>query len=258
MIFTAIDKKIRQAFSNAAMQYDVLASLQKEIGRELVKKIHSLDGARLILDVGIGTGWMTNRLSNLFPDAKVLGIDCALGMIEEACKKYEGLHAIQADARALPFKGKIFDVVISNLAYQWVTDLEKAFAESHRLLKRQGTLCLTMFGRETLKELFVSFEAVKGEDFLIHRLADRDMIEAALKSSQFQNIEIEMEVMKVHFPDMLSLVKWLKDIGANLLPKNGFVGKELMLEASEFYRKNFSDRFGIVATFEVVWVKAQR
>ncbi|OGX24044.1 MAG: hypothetical protein A3D10_07215 [Omnitrophica WOR_2 bacterium RIFCSPHIGHO2_02_FULL_48_11] len=240
------------------MQYDVLASLQKEIGRELVKKIDSLDDVRFILDVGMGTGWMTNRLANLFPDAKVIGLDCAFGMLEQACKKYEGLYAIQADARALPFKGEVFDVVISNLAYQWVADLNKAFAESHRLLKKNGTLCLTMFGRETLKELFTSLEAVNGEKFAVQRLANRTAIEASLKESHFENITLETETIKVHFPDMLSLVKWLKDIGANILPKNGFVGKELMLEAGEFYQTNFSDRLGIIATFEVVWIKAQK
>ena len=39
MILDAIDKKIRQAFSSAAMQYDILSSMQKEIGRELVEEL---------------------------------------------------------------------------------------------------------------------------------------------------------------------------------------------------------------------------
>jgi len=29
-----IDRRIRRAFSNAAMQYDILTGMQKEIGRE--------------------------------------------------------------------------------------------------------------------------------------------------------------------------------------------------------------------------------
>ncbi len=258
MIFTAIDKKIRQAFSDAAMQYDVLTSLQKEIGRELVKKIEGHEEARYILDVGMGTGWMTNRLANLFPDAKVVGIDCAIGMLEQARKKYEGLQVIQADARQLPFKAGTFDIVISNLAYQWVGDLAKAFCESHRLLNKNGSLCLTMFGRETLQELFASLDSVKGEKVLARRLASREIIEAVLKKSGFYNIEIDAEMIKVHFPDMIALVKWLKDIGANVLPKDNFIGKELMFQAQEFYQNNFSDRLGIIATFEIVWIKAKK
>jgi len=258
MIFSAIDQKIRQAFSNAAVQYDVLASLQKEIGRELVKKIEDLEEAHYILDVGMGTGWMTNRLSNLFPDTKVVGVDYAFGMLQEACKKYDLRQILQADARILPFKTEIFDVIISNLTYQWVMDLEKAFQESYRVLKGNGIFCLTMFGYETLQELFISFDQVKGEKLVIQRLANRENIENALEKSNFRHIELATEMIKVHFPDMLTLVKWLKDIGANILPKNGFIGKEFMMEANEFYQKNFSDRLGIIASFEVIWVQAKR
>src|SRR3989338_4271276 len=257
MILNAIDKRIRQAFSSAAMQYDVLSSLQREIGRELVNKINDvslhprgvintpgveMENNAYILDVGMGTGWMTNRLANLFPDAKVIGIDSAVGMIQEARKKYAHLTSVNADARVLPFKSGQFDVVISNLAYQWVPDLTKAFAETHRLLQREGTLCLTMFGNGTLKELFASFEAAKDKKIFVHRLADRTAIEEALHNACFRAIHIETETIQVHFPDMLSLIKWLKDIGANILPKNGFIGKELMLEAGEYYRNNFSER----------------
>lgn len=258
MIFSAIDKKIRRAFTDAAVQYDVLAGLQKEIGRELVQKIVSLEHSRFILDVGSGTGWMTHRLSNLFPDAQVIGIDCALGMLQQARQKYEGLKIVQADARQIPLKGGTFDVVISNLAYQWVADLKKAFLESRRLLKGHGTFCLTMFGRETLKELFVSLEAVAGDGPSIQRLASRSEIEQALAASDFRNTHIETEIIKIHFPDMLALVQWLKSIGANILPKNGFIGKDLMLEADEYYQKNFSGRLGVAATFEVIWVQTQK
>ena len=57
--------KIRKAFSEAADQYDILASLQREIGRELIKKIVRLPTgmpeARCILDVGCGTGYLTAK-----------------------------------------------------------------------------------------------------------------------------------------------------------------------------------------------------
>jgi malonyl-CoA O-methyltransferase len=213
---------------------------------------------RYVLDVGMGTGWMTHRLANLFSEAKVVGIDFAFGMLEAAGKKYEGLKMLQADARALPFAANKFDIVISNLAYQWVGDLEKAFQESHRVLTENGTFCITLFGYETLKELFSSFNAVTKEKFEVRRLASSADIEKALHKNGFQKVEVSTEIIKVHFQDMFTLVKWLKDIGANVLPRNQFIGKEAMLEASEFYQNNFSEHLGVVATFEVVWVKAQK
>src|SRR5262245_13370989 len=107
-----IDKKIRGAFSNAAMQYDVLTSLHKEIGRDLLKKagnglkpfptkdnvIPSPAEPERILDVGMGTGWLTNRITHYFPGSIVVGLDFAPGMIEVAGDQNdEGFKIIQAD-----------------------------------------------------------------------------------------------------------------------------------------------------------------
>ena len=81
-----IDQKIRKAFSDAAVQYDVLTGLHKEIGRELIHKVKERECQR-ILDVGMGTGWLTNRLTYFFPESNVVGIDFASGMIEMAKQK---------------------------------------------------------------------------------------------------------------------------------------------------------------------------
>ena len=61
-----IDQRIRNAFSDASIQYDVLTGMHKEIGRELVDKIKDHEPAQYILDVGMGTGWLTNRLTYFF------------------------------------------------------------------------------------------------------------------------------------------------------------------------------------------------
>jgi len=260
MILPLIDKKIRQAFSDSAMQYEVLASLQKEIGRELVAKIINRENCSHILDVGMGPGWLTHRLNNLFPESYVVGLDFAKGMVECAKSKYEDLDIVQADARILPFKENTFDVIISNLAYQWVKDLEAAFQCCHSLLKEGGVFCFTMFGRDTLKELFFSMEKSflehsKAEELLDYRLVDKQEVMNLLKKAGYKEIRINCEYIKSHFSDMFALMKWLKDTGANINKNNVYIGKEFLLRTNEFYQKNYQDRFGIYATFEVIWVE---
>jgi malonyl-CoA O-methyltransferase len=255
-----IDKKIRQAFSDAAIQYDVLTSLHKEIGRELMRKINTLEDAKRILDIGMGTGWLTNKLKFYFPDAMVIGMDFALGMIESAKKENEeGVHIVQADAANLPFKDDAFDVIISNLAFQWITDLAKVFVLCQRSLSREGRLVLTMFGYNTFQELFLALGKESGIDKAqFRRLADRESVEAALKESGFNKIKVEEEFIKVHFPMMLDLLKWIKDIGANMLNPGVYLGKDALLKSEEYYNEHFRDRLGIRATFEVLWVEAQK
>jgi malonyl-CoA O-methyltransferase len=257
MFLKFIDQKIRQAFSDSAFQYEILSSLQKEIGRELTKKIEIEESFSHILDVGMGTGWLTNRLALLFPEAKVVGIDFADGMVEEAKKKEGDFSSIQADARNLPFQEKTFDIIVSNLAYQWVEDLAEAFRSSFTVLKPKGKIYLTIFGKNTLKELFTALEQSEGPK-AITRLAGQTQIEAALNQAGFQNLETSSETIKVHFKDMMALVKWLKEIGANVLQKDIYVGRDLLARANEYYKEHFKDSWGVYASFEVIWVKAEK
>ncbi|MCA9407608.1 MAG: methyltransferase domain-containing protein [Candidatus Omnitrophica bacterium] len=263
MILRFIDEKIRKSFSDAALEYDVLTSLHKEIGRELLKKCLNKDCTEKILDIGMGTGWLTGKLKFYFPESKVVGIDFSPGMIAQAKKNNEGYVIIQADANTLPFKNQQFDIVISNLALQWIKDLKKVFAEVHAKLNDDGLFHFTMFGHNTFKELFLSIERVKSEEgrskpIEIHRLASLKNIEDAIKQAGFEDVNVDYELIKVRFPDMLGLVKWIKDIGANNLDRNFFIGKELLQKANAYYNQTFVDRLGVHATLEVIWGQARK
>ena len=266
MIFQLIGQKIRRAFSDAAQQYDVLTSLHKEIGRELLERIKHCKNPQKILDVGMGTGYLTNKLVNYFPEAQVVGLDFADGMIEVARKNNEGFTIVQADAASLPFLKDTFDLIISNLMYQWVNSLPKAFASTYSVLKTEGFFCFTMFGHDTFQELFESLKKTSdsyGENvslpFLsIRRLAAQSRVVSALSQAGFKDIELDSEQIKTHFPSMKDLLSWIKNIGANYLEKNIFIGKEWLSRADEYYNKNFADKLGICVTFEVISVKARK
>lgn len=263
MILKSIDNRIRRAFSDSAMQYEALTGLHKEIGRELIQKI-SLDLTDgKILDVGMGTGWMTNRLKTRFSEAKVVGLDFSDGMIASAQAKYEGLQIIQADARAIPFQNESFDLIISNMAYQWVDDLPGAFQRNWKVLKDDGEFLSTMFGFETFKELFESLKTssqkkdeASAAGLVIQRLPKEIEIKAALTQAGFESVEVTSEWVKIRFPDMMGLLQWTKDIGANQLEKNIYVGKELLARANDHYNAHYRDGFGVYATLEVIWMKA--
>ena len=261
MLLKLIDDKIRQAFSSSAMQYEALAGLQREIGRELLKRLIDKEECARILDVGMGTGRLTNQLGFYFPEAKVVGIDFASGMIEYAREKYPSLAIVQADAARLPFRKEVFDIITSNLAYQWVEDLEQAFVFSFAALKKNGTFCFTMFGEKTLEELFAALDyALNGnqddQQLRVKRLPSVEDTRSALVKAGFADISTELEMIKVHFENMSSLLQWLKDIGANTVSHNAYIGKDLLRRAEDYYNQRFQDRWGVYASFQVIWVKS--
>ena len=260
MIIKAIDQRIRSAFSNASIQYDVLTGMHKEIARELVDKVKDLP-ASVVLDIGMGTGYMTNRLANYFADAKVIGIDVSEGMLKEAQKKYEVASIVGADARALAFGNNQFDLIVSNLAFQWVNPLSQSFGECYRVLKPNGQFHFTLFGQDTFKELFASLEgafAVFNKPLVIDRLPSEIEIKEALLKNNFSDVVIMEERISSHFPDMMTLLQWIKNIGANCLGRNSFVGPDLLAQANTYYENNYKDMPGIQVTFQVYWVSARK
>lgn len=262
MLLSALDRRIRKSFSEASLQYDVLTSLHKEIGRELSRKVIDNDNVDHILDVGMGTGWLTNRLSFFLPDSQIIGLDFAPGMVEFAKKKYEDITVIQGNGCVLPFKPATFDMLISNLAYQWIGDFSTAFKGNYEVLKPAGKIYLTMFGYNTFKELFDSLEQTreqeKSDNLGIARLKTMEDIKEFAVQAGFKQVQCDYEIIKVHFPDMFSLVKWIKNIGANVLKTESFVGKQWLARANRYYAENYKDKFGIDATFEVIWLEAKK
>ncbi|MDO8581033.1 MAG: methyltransferase domain-containing protein [Candidatus Omnitrophota bacterium] len=260
MFWDVIDQKIRRAFSNAAIQYDILSDLHKEIGRDLIKKMLKVEGiCPHILDVGMGTGWLTQKIAFYFPESKVIGLDFASGMVDVAKKNVEEVRIIQADAGHLPFADQSFDMIVSNLAYQWVAPLPTALEEGARCLKSPGRIFFSVFGHETFRELFESLnEAALSEQKPLRRLLTRAEWEGALKDGGFSSVEVKEERIKVHFPTVRDLLYWIKNIGANALAHDVVVGKEWLERAEEYYNQHYKDRFGIYATFEVLWVEGQK
>ncbi len=261
MVLKSINQRIRQAFTDAAYQYDVLTDLHKEIGRELAAKVIKIESVDSILDIGMGTGFITKKLKFYFPESLIVGLDFAEGMINKAREGETDLTIVQADAGQLPFKDNSFDVIVSNLAFQWVDDLEKAFGLCRQSLKNDGTFLMTMFGFKTFDELFVSLaesSKLKDKTLKIHRLPMQDEVAEAMRHAGFNDIKVDYERIKVRFTDMMSLIKWIKSIGANMLGRDMYIGKDLLLSANDYYNKNFKDKLGVYATFEVIWVEGKK
>lgn len=256
-IWQAIHSKVRRAFSDAAFNYEVLSDLHKEIGRELIRKVMDKPCAR-ILDVGTGTGYLANKAKFYFPEAMVVGLDLADGMVLEANKLKEGIQIVQADACALPFQKGSFDLVVSNLAYQWIADLDRAFVLAHDALSDQGSFCATIFGRQTLNELFETAEVVVPQNKPSKRLPDMEQLRAAIIKAGFKNITVDHELIKVKFTDVVDLLRWVKGIGANILNDDVFLGKQTLVKMNEHYRTNYPYFEGVCATFEVVWITANK
>ncbi len=255
-----IQDKPQSSFSKAASSYEMASNLQKKIGLELLKSIPEDKNYVSVLDVGMGTGWLTERMGIKFPNAHITGVDLAPGMILKAQSKRIGT-VLQADAQVLPFKDSHFDLIISNCAYQWVEKLDQAFCSSRRVLKDGGDFYFSCFGKETLRELWTSLKTVSKDLILRDKRwedIDKNHIFNALAQSGFSDIDVYSKVVKIEFDNMFDLIRWLKTIGANQVKRKAFVGRNILNQVNDFYQNQYRNADRIYASFEIIKAKARK
>jgi SAM-dependent methyltransferase len=73
--------------------------------------LERVDSPARALDLGTGTGAGAAAVKQRFPDAQVVGVDLAPGMVEEARRAVPGVRFEVADASRLPFDDASFDLV---------------------------------------------------------------------------------------------------------------------------------------------------
>ena len=253
-----LNNRIQRGFSESAKQYDLYAKLHREIADQLFAQVIKGASPLAVLDIGCGTGYLTVKLKEYLPQSRVIGLDFSPGMLDTARPKNQDIDWVLADGMNLPFSDGNFDLVISNLAYQWAGDLTRAFTQARRVLSPEGVLACTLFSYHTCQELFQCLGEAKSESLQFSRLPDDSQVCEALINSGFEKPSIEGEQIKIEFKDMHQLMGWLKSIGANNLSREGYLGPEAMMRAASIYREKFAYRQGVAATFEVIRIYAKK
>lgn len=276
----ALDKRqVRRSFDRAADSYDQAAFLQQEIGNRLVER---LDLVRLqpeqIVDIGAGTGHVSAALSQRYPDSRLLVSDLAEGMLQHSRRRLQpgassGLAGllrrsiaaarpsqrsrfafVSADAEHLPLADASVDLLVSNLMLQWCPDLDRALAEFRRVLAPEGLLMFTTFGPDTLKELRAAWAEVDGLTHVNAFIDMHDIGDAVMRAGLSEPV-MDAEKMTVTYPEVLPLMRDLKDIGAHNVSagrRRGITGRQRLARVSAAYEQWRSN--GVLpASYEVIY-----
>jgi len=105
---------------------------------------YRLSGPLQILDLGCGTGEVTRRLADMYPQAQVVGVDILDSNLAVArvANAGERVRYETGDAFALDYADASFDLVVCRHMSQSVPDFHLVLDEIGRVLRRGGWLHL--------------------------------------------------------------------------------------------------------------------
>ncbi|SMM99912.1 Biotin synthesis protein BioC [uncultured Candidatus Thioglobus sp.] len=242
--------KIRSAFNKASTQYNEYALLQKEIASRLDAKLDVIAGSsETVLDLGAGTGFLSQSLIKRFSKSQLICLDFA----QESLKTNPSINKLCADANHLPLADNSVDMIVSSLMMQWCPELGQLFSECHRVLKNEGLILFSTFGPDTLKELKKSWSVVDNNTH-VNTFTDMHDIGDQMLQNGFQSPVMEMETLTLTYESVTDLFQDLKSIGAQTVEKRtkSLTGKgkfQSMIKMYESYRKDGK----LPATYEVIY-----
>jgi trans-aconitate 2-methyltransferase len=183
-----------------------------------------LDGDECVLDVGCGTGRLTEQLLARLPKGRVIGIDQSSNMISVARTYLEPqrgrIQVLVADAAALPIHARA-DAVFSTATFHWVLDHPRLFRSLHDALKPGGRLVAQCGGTGNLALIHHRCEALmKDARFAPSftswsepwEFADAATTARRLADAGFTDIRTSVEQSPVVFPDEVAFRTFITNV----------------------------------------------
>ncbi len=211
-------------FSDAARDYDHHARVQKHSAQHLCQWLDQILPAdfkpKACVDVGSGTGFLTDHLLTKFPESAVHAVDLAQGMLTELKRKYptERLHTHLLNGEELAVEHLWIpnqSLLISGMCAQWFNNIEEAI---RRWLSVSNTVAFSVLLDGSFQAWEVAHEET-GQTSGLRKLPSNDELQDVLHTLAAEglvaNTSHHTKNFLDHHPNGLSFARSLRAIGAD-------------------------------------------
>jgi SAM-dependent methyltransferase len=171
------------------------------------------------------------------------------------------------DDEFIPFKPNKFDLIISNLAMQFINDVPNFLKRIHNSLMTDGSVFISFFGEDNLSELSNSIYYC--ENLLYNHITPRMIPTIDIKTagqlmikSGFRNIVVDQDQFIINYQNTREFLINIKKMGlGNILvdKTRKFFTKKLYHQLIKFYQDNYKNSDGeIYATYKILTIYAQK
>ncbi|HYI98225.1 MAG TPA: methyltransferase domain-containing protein [Thermoleophilaceae bacterium] len=198
-----------------AATYDRISDPQVAMAGPVLDRL-SLRGDETVLDAGCGSGRVTQLLLERLPRGRVIAVDAAPSMVEEARRALaDRATVLQADLHELTLPEPV-DAAFSNAVFHWVLDHDRLFERLFAALRPGGRLVAQCGGEGNIGQLRrVAGELAKEPPYAQHfegwsepwHYASPREARRRLLAAGFEDVETWLEPWPVHPPEPLQYLR---------------------------------------------------
>lgn len=217
-----VKREIADSFSSAASYYDEHASVQREVADRLIASLEpwrDIIPEGPIIELGAGTGFVTEGVINLYPNREIEVLDLSEGMIEFCSNKFADHNNITfqvSDAEQVPeFDEPHYAMTVSGFTAHWFDQPAQTLAKWLENTKPGGLLLASFPGNESFPK-WREYSQELGLPFTSNELPDVEEMVIKMSVGPAQ-VDYYEDTITREYESAIDFFSELKNLGMDTL-----------------------------------------
>lgn len=245
--------EIAYRFRRSVESYNENAIVQKLIVEQLADLVglYVTSYPQRILEIGCGTGLLTEKIAALFPEKSLFIND----LVKDMCGKTAGkckiptAHCLVGDIEVMDLPTYL-DLIVSSSTFQWLVHPKMTYKKLADGLIDGGWLVFSSFGEHNFEEL----KQLTGKGLVYQPLQE---ISKHL-SAYFEIVYAGETLHRLHFRNPMEILQHIKKTGVNATASSQIWTREHLKRFSFEYTARFGCEEGLPLTYHPLYLVCRK